>query len=113
MNSDLHKVNEGTNALSSAAAVGGRLRRTVRPEGQKGAPCLEDVLSPRKSAAPRKRRSAARRIAGGACCTSAGGPKGFKAFGTGRSAGTGGCAHETGDGTNALSSADAVGGRLQ
>ena len=27
-----------SNALSSAAAVGGRLRRTVRPEGQKGAP---------------------------------------------------------------------------
>ena len=39
-------------------------------------------------------------IAGGACCTSAGGQKGLEAFGTGRSAGTGGCAHETGDGTN-------------
>ena len=39
--------------------------------------------------------------------------KAWKAFGTGRSAGTGGCAHETGDGTNALSSADAVRGRLR
>ena len=39
MNAGLHKAGyEGTNALSSAAAVGGRLRRTVRPEGQKGAP---------------------------------------------------------------------------
>ena len=38
--------------------------------------------------------------AGGAWLASAGGPKGLKAFGTGRSAGTGGCAHETGDGTN-------------
>ena len=76
------------------------LERRVRPEGQKGAPSLEDVRSPRKSAGPRKRRSAARMIAGGAYCTSAGGQKGLKAFGTGRSAGTGGCAHETGDGTN-------------
>ena len=76
------------------------LDRRVRPEGQKGAPGLEDVRGPGKSAGPRKRRSAARRIAGGACCTSAGGQKGLKAFGTGRSAGTGGCAHETGDGTN-------------
>ena len=89
------------------------LERRVRPEGQKGAPRLEDVRSPRKTAGPRKRRSAARRIAGGACCTSAEGPKGLKAFGTGRSAGTGGCAHETGDGTNALSSAAAAGGRLR
>ena len=95
-----HEAGDGTNALSSADAEGGRLRRTVRPEGQKGAPSLEDVRSPRKTAGPRKRRSAARRIAGGACCKSAGGPKGLKAFGTGRSAGTGGCAHETGDGTN-------------
>ena len=79
----------------------GPLERRVRPEGQKGAPRLEDVRGPGKSAGPRKRRSAARRIAGGACCTSAGGPKGLKAFGTGRSAGTGGCAHEAGDGTNA------------
>ncbi len=91
----------------------GPLDRRVRPEGQKGAPGLEDVRGPRKTAGPRKRRSAARRIAGGACCTSAGGQKGLKAFGTGRSAGTGGCAHETGDGTNALSSADAEGGRLR
>ena len=91
----------------------GPLERRVRPEGQKGAPRLEDGRGPRKTAGPRKRRSAARRIAGGACCTSAGGPKGLKAFGTGRSAGTGGCAHETGDGTNALSSAAAEGGRLR
>ena len=77
------------------------LDRRVRPEGQKGAPRLEDVRSPRKTAGPRKRRSAARRIAGGACCTSAGGQKGLKAFGTGPSAEIGGCAHETGDGTNA------------
>ena len=34
------------NALSSAAAVGGRLRRTVRPEGQKGAPNPEDGRGP-------------------------------------------------------------------
>ena len=78
----------------------GPLDRRVRPEGQKGAPCLGQGRNPRKSTGPRKRRSAARRIAGGACCTSAGGPKGLKAFGTGQSAGTGGCAHETGDGTN-------------
>ena len=43
----------------------GPLDRRVRPEGQKGAPSLEDVRSPRKTAGPRKRRSAARRIAGG------------------------------------------------
>ena len=52
-------------------------------------------------------------IAGGAWLASAGGPKGFKAFGTGRSAGTGGRAHKAGEGTNALSSAAAVGGRLR
>ena len=39
-------------------------------------------------------------IAGGAWLASAGGQKGLKAFGTGRSAGTGGCAHRAGDGTN-------------
>ena len=55
----------------------GPLDRRVRPEGQKGAPSLEDVRGPRKTTGPRKRRTAARRIAGGACCTSAGGPKGF------------------------------------
>ena len=76
------------------------LDRRVRPEGQKGAPSLEDVRGPRKTTGPRKRRTAARRIAGGACCASAGGPKGLKAFGTGRSAGTGGCAHKAGDGPN-------------
>ncbi len=42
------------------------LERRVRPEGQKGAPSLEDVRGPCKSAGPRKRRSAARKIAGGA-----------------------------------------------
>ena len=54
----------------------GPLDRRVRPEGQKGAPSLDDVRSPRKTAGPWKRRSAARMIAGGAYCTSAGGPKG-------------------------------------
>ena len=49
-------------------------------------------------------------IAGGAYCTSAGGPKGLKAFGTGRSAGTGGCAHRAGDGTNSPDKPPAVGG---
>ncbi len=39
-------------------------------------------------------------IAGGAWLASAGSPKGFKAFGTGRSAGTGGRAHKAGEGTN-------------
>ena len=78
----------------------GPLDRRVRPEGQKGAPRREDVRSPGKSAGPRKRRSAASMIAGGAWLASAGGPKGSEAFGTGRSAGTGGCAHEAGDGTN-------------
>ena len=76
------------------------LERRVRPEGQKGAPSLDDVRSPRKTAGPRKRRSAARMIAGGAWLASAGGPKGLKAFGTGRSAETSGCAHRAGDGTN-------------
>ena len=60
------------NALSSAAAVGGRLRRIVRPEGQKGAPKLKDGCGPGKSAGPRKRRSAARMIASSAFYTSAG-----------------------------------------
>ena len=55
------------NALSSAAAVGGRLRRIVRPEGQKGAPKLKDGCGPGKSAGPRERRNAARMIAGSAC----------------------------------------------
>ena len=90
----------GLTAKVSGPQNAGPLDRKVRPEGQKGAPCLKEGRSPRKSAEPRKRRSAARRIAGGACCTSAGGQKGLKAFGTGPSAGTGGCAHETGDGTN-------------
>ena len=61
----------------------GPLERKVRPEGQKGAPGLEDVRSPGKTAGPRKRRSTARRIAGGAWLASAGGQKGLKAFGTG------------------------------
>ena len=92
---------KGLTAKVSGWLKASPLERRVRPEGQKGAPSLEDVRSPRKTAGPRKRRSTARRIAGGACCTSAGGPKGLKAFGTGRSAGTGGCAHRAGDGTNA------------
>ena len=56
------------------------LERRVRPEGQKGAPSLEDVRSPRKTAGPRKRRSAARMIAGGAWLASAGGPKGLESL---------------------------------
>ena len=40
------KERQEANALSSAAAVGGRLRRTVRPEGQKGAPNPEDGRGP-------------------------------------------------------------------
>ena len=67
-----------SNALSSAAAVGGRLRRIVRPEGQKGAPKLKDGCGPGKSAGPRKGCSVAKMIAGGACCTSARGQKGLK-----------------------------------
>ena len=50
----------------------------VRPEGQKGAPGLEDARDPRKCAAPRRRRSAARMIAAGARPASARGPKGLK-----------------------------------
>ena len=103
----------GLTAKVSGPQNAGPLDRKVRPEGQKGAPSLEDVRSPRKTAGPRKRRSAARRIAGGAWLASAGGPKGLKAFGTGPSAEISGCAHRAGDGTNALSSAAAVGGRLR
>ena len=44
MNGCAHKSVDGTNALSSADAVGGRLRRMVRPEGQKGAPNPEDSI---------------------------------------------------------------------
>ena len=40
----------------------GPLERKVRPEGQKGTPCLEEGRGPPKSAGPRKRRSAARMI---------------------------------------------------
>ena len=94
------RVSSRSTAKVSGPQNAGPLDRRVRPEGQKGAPRIGQGRSPRKTAGPRKRRSAARRIAGGACCTSAGGQKGLKAFGTGRSAGTGGCAHETGDGTN-------------
>nr|BCU00758.1 hypothetical protein [uncultured bacterium] len=57
---------KGLTAKVSGPQNAGPLERRVRPEGQKGAPSLEDVRSPRKSAGPRKRRSAARRIAGGA-----------------------------------------------
>ena len=88
----------------------GPLDRRVRPEGQKGTPCLEEGRGPPKSAGPRKRRSTARMIAGGSCCTSAGGQKGLKAFGTGRSAGTGGCAHRAVDGTNGPGKPPAFGG---
>ena len=78
MNVGLHKEEyERTNSQGKRRRSR-PLDRRVRPEGQKGAPRLEDVRSPRKTAGPRKRRSAARRIAGSACCTSAGGPKGLK-----------------------------------
>ena len=66
----------GLTAEVSGPQNAGPLDRRVRPEGQKGAPSLEDVRGPGKSAGPRKRSSAARRIAGGACCTSAGCQKG-------------------------------------
>ena len=56
----------------------GPLDRKVRPEGQKGAPSLEEGRSPGKSAGPRKRRSAARMIAGGDLCARAGGKKDLK-----------------------------------
>ena len=49
----------------------GPLERKVRPEGQKGTPCLEEGRGPPKSAGPRKRRSTARMIAGGAWLASA------------------------------------------
>ena len=91
---------KGLTAKVSRPQYAGRLERRVRPEGQQGAPGLEDGRSPRKRAGPRKRRSAARRIAGGAWLASAGGPKGLKAFGTGPSAEISGCAHRAGDGTN-------------
>ena len=103
-----HKAGDGTNSQGKRRRSR-PLDRRVRPEGQKGAPRLEDGRSPRKTAGPRKQRSAARRIAGGACCTSAGGPKGLKAFGTGRSAEISGCAHRAGDGTNGQSKRLAVG----
>ena len=95
------QVSKRLTAKVSGPQNAGPLDRKVRPEGQKGAPSLEDVRSPRKTAGPRKRRSAARRIAGGAWLASAGGPKGLKAFGTGPSAEISGCAHRAGDGTNA------------
>jgi hypothetical protein len=91
---------KGLTAKVSGPQNAGPLDRRVRPEGQKEAPGLGQGRSPRKSAGPRKRRSAAIMIAGGACCTSAGGQKGLKTLGTGPSAGTSGCAHKAGDGTN-------------
>ena len=64
------------NALSSAAAVGGRLRRTVRPDGQNGYPHFDDGLKLRKSKAPPRRRNACKIIAGRACYARASGQKG-------------------------------------
>ena len=69
---------KGLTAKVSGPQNAGPLDRKVRPDGQKGAPCLKEGRSPGKSARPRKRRSAARMIAGSAYCTSAGGPKGLK-----------------------------------
>ena len=70
----------GLTAKVSGPQNAGPLDRRVRPEGQKEAPSLEDVRSPRKSAEPRKRRSTARMIAGGAWLASAGGPKGLESL---------------------------------
>ena len=78
----------------------GPLDRRVRPEGQQGAPGLEDGRSPRKSAGPRKRRSAARMIARGACCTSAGGQKAWNPLKQGRTLERVAARIEAGDGTN-------------
>ena len=122
----------GLTAKVSGPQNAGPLDRRVRPEGQKGTPCLEEGRSPRKSAGPRKRRSTARMIAGGSCCTSAGGQKGLnlpkrtqakprrapkpprRNLGERRSAGVNGGLHDAEcEGTNALSSAAAVGGRLR
>jgi len=50
------------NALNSADGVAGRLRWTVGPDGQKGAPWLEDGRGPRKNATPPRRHNAARAI---------------------------------------------------
>ena len=69
---------KGLTAKVSGPQNAGPLDRKVRPEGQKGAPCLKEGRSPGKSAGPRKRRSAARMIASSACYTSARGPKGLK-----------------------------------
>ena len=91
----------GLTAKVSGPQNAGPLDRRVRPEGQKGTPCLEEGRGPRKNAGPRKRRSAARMIAGSACCTSAGRQRGLKTPWTRQSAGIDGCAHEAGDGTNA------------
>ena len=56
----------GLTAKVSGPQNAGPLDRTVRPEGQKGTPCLVEGRSPPKSAGPRKRRTAARMIAAGA-----------------------------------------------
>ena len=90
----------GLTAKVSGPQNAGPLDRRVRPEGQKEAPGLGQGRSPPKSAGPRKRRSTARMIAAGAFCTSARRQKGLKTPWTRQSAGTGGCAHEAGDGTN-------------
>jgi len=52
-------------------------------------------------------------IACSACWISTSGQKGLKSLETGRSAEMNGCAHRACDGTNALSSAAAEGGRLR
>ena len=69
---------KGLTAKVSGPQNAGPLDRRVRPEGQKGAPSLEEGRGPRKSAGPRKRRSAARMIASSAFYTSAGGQKVLK-----------------------------------
>ena len=71
---------KGLTAKVSGPQNAGPLDRRVRPEGQKGAPSLEEGRGPRKSAGPGKRRSAARMIAGGAWLASAGGQKGLESL---------------------------------
>ena len=57
---------KGLTAKVSGPQNAGPLDRRVRPEGQKGAPGLEDARAPRKNVAPRERSRIAKMIAGGA-----------------------------------------------
>ncbi len=64
---EINEFSSVLTAMVSRPPLAGRLERKVRPEGQKGAPRLEDGRGTGKSAGPRKRRSAARMIASSAC----------------------------------------------